>query len=339
MIEDTVRTGAYHAAIMRNKHLFEGKVVLDIGAGTGILSIFAAKAGARKVYAVEATAMASRAKQIIAANGLDDRIEVIRTMVEKLELEEKVDVIISEWMGYMLLREAMLDSVIKGREKWLKEGGVMFPSHASVYLAPIRMGHHARQQGQHDEAVEDWYGFVDETQSLYDLDLSCLNKQFEDETVDYFLQTSHWCELENHNLVGPATKINTLDLRSCSMDDIQELSSSWQLQVTAPGTEYIDGVVGYFDVDFDGSPQNPVEEKITLSTGPGPRAQQTHWGQMAFLMHPPLQSGAGAKIDGTSRIFKRGDNMRLLGMESDIKVTNADGSEGEQRKKVLWNVD
>ena len=53
MIKDTVRTESYKNAIMRNKHLFEGKVVLDVGCGTGILSIFAARAGARHVYAVD----------------------------------------------------------------------------------------------------------------------------------------------------------------------------------------------------------------------------------------------------------------------------------------------
>ena len=336
--EDQVRTGAYHAAIMRNKHLFKDKVVLDIGAGTGILSIFAAKAGARKVYAVEATAMAERAKLIIAANGLDGQIEVVRTMVEQLELEEKADVIISEWMGYMLLREAMLDSVVKGRDKWLKEGGVMFPSHANVYLAPIRWGTHERQSDQHDDAIEDWYGFVDETKALYDLDLNCLNEQFEEETKEYFLQTSHWCELEKHHMVGPATKINSLDLRSCSVDDIQELRSEFELSVTAPGTDHIQGMVGWFDVDFDGSDQNPVEEKITLTTGPGPRAEQTHWGQMAFLLHPPLPVSSGGKIKGSARIYKRGDNMRLLGMDSSLKVEKPDGSAGEARK-VKWNVD
>lgn len=53
MLKDTTRTKAYEMAITKNKELFEGKVVLDVGCGTGVLSIFAAKAGAKHVYAIE----------------------------------------------------------------------------------------------------------------------------------------------------------------------------------------------------------------------------------------------------------------------------------------------
>ena len=49
----------------------------------------------------------------------------------------QVDVIISEWMGYFLLRESMFDSVIVARDAWLKPGGAMFPSHAQLHMAPL----------------------------------------------------------------------------------------------------------------------------------------------------------------------------------------------------------
>ena len=58
MLMDEVRTSHYRNAILNNKHDFEGKIVMDVGAGSGILSLFAAQAGARKVYAVEASNMA-----------------------------------------------------------------------------------------------------------------------------------------------------------------------------------------------------------------------------------------------------------------------------------------
>mmetsp|Transcript_4523 Transcript_4523/g.601 ORF Transcript_4523/g.601 Transcript_4523/m.601 type:complete len:95 (-) Transcript_4523:763-1047(-) len=53
MIKDETRTGAYKNAILRNSYLFEGKTVLDIGCGTGILSFFAARAGAAHVYGID----------------------------------------------------------------------------------------------------------------------------------------------------------------------------------------------------------------------------------------------------------------------------------------------
>ena len=58
-----------------------------------------------------------------------------RGAVEDLELPEPVDIIVSEWMGYFLLRESMLDSVLVARDRWLKPGGVLFPSHATMYCA------------------------------------------------------------------------------------------------------------------------------------------------------------------------------------------------------------
>lgn len=72
MLKDEVRTMAYRNAIYRNRALFEGKVVLDIGCGTGILSMFAATAGARLVIGVDMSGIIEQAKVIVAANGLQD---------------------------------------------------------------------------------------------------------------------------------------------------------------------------------------------------------------------------------------------------------------------------
>lgn len=68
MLQDSVRTTAYQRAILENPADFQDKVVMDVGAGNGILSFFAAQAGARKVYAIEASNMVDCLKQVVRAS-------------------------------------------------------------------------------------------------------------------------------------------------------------------------------------------------------------------------------------------------------------------------------
>ena len=140
MVRDAARTEAYRRAVLDNAHLFKDKVVMDVGAGTGVLSLFAKQAGAKKVYAVEASGMTAVLKEIIELNDEEGVIEVVEGRAEEVDIGNvKVDVMISEWMGFYLLHESMLDSVILAREKHLDEDGIMFPSHATIYAAPVQM--------------------------------------------------------------------------------------------------------------------------------------------------------------------------------------------------------
>lgn len=120
MLKDVVRTKTYQNVIYKNSFLFKDKVVLDVGAGTGILSLFCAKVGAKHVYAIECSSMADTAQEIVKLNGFSDVITVIKGKVEEIDLPvPQVDIIISEWMGYFLLYENMLDTVLYARDKWL----------------------------------------------------------------------------------------------------------------------------------------------------------------------------------------------------------------------------
>uniref|UniRef100_A0A915LHM5 type I protein arginine methyltransferase n=1 Tax=Meloidogyne javanica TaxID=6303 RepID=A0A915LHM5_MELJA len=101
MMQDYTRTATYQRAIHENYLDFRDKVILDVGAGSGILSFFAAQVGAKRVYAVEASSMADSCKSLVSANALNEVIKVITGKIEEIELPESVDVIISEPMGYI----------------------------------------------------------------------------------------------------------------------------------------------------------------------------------------------------------------------------------------------
>ena len=135
MICDRVRTGAFRRAI--ESVVRPGDIVLDVGVGSGILSVFAARAGAARVYAVERTSAAVLARELAAANGVAEVVRVIHGDVTDVELPERVDVIVSEWLGGFGIDEGMLVPVIVARDRWLKPGGVMIPRLVMAWAALV----------------------------------------------------------------------------------------------------------------------------------------------------------------------------------------------------------
>ncbi|KAK2178955.1 hypothetical protein NP493_522g02001 [Ridgeia piscesae] len=136
MMQDYIRTSTYQRAMLDNTLDFQDKVVLDVGAGSGILSFFAIQAGAKKVYAIEASSIAQHCETLVQSNKMYNRIVVIAGKVEEVELPEMVDIIISEPMGYMLFNERMLETFLHAK-KWLKPGGKMFPTEGHLHIAPF----------------------------------------------------------------------------------------------------------------------------------------------------------------------------------------------------------
>lgn len=160
MLQDHVRTSIYQFAVYENKEDFRGKRVLDVGAGTGILSFFAAKAGASQVYAVEASGMALKAEKLAAGNGLQDIVTVVNKRVEEVTLDEKVDVLISEPLGIALVNERMIESYLVARDLLLKPGGKMYPDHAVLHASPFcdEALYNEQTQKANFWAAHDFYG-------------------------------------------------------------------------------------------------------------------------------------------------------------------------------------
>lgn len=138
MVRDHVRTDSFRRALFAA--VKEGDVVLDIGTGSGILSLFAAQAGASKVYAVDPSPVVGLAQELIALNNVQRTVEVVQERIEDVQLPVKVDVIVSEWLGVYGVDENMLGSVLLARDRWLKPGGRLIPGRVTAWLAPVLSG-------------------------------------------------------------------------------------------------------------------------------------------------------------------------------------------------------
>lgn len=281
MLQDLVRTTAYHDAVIRNRKDFEGKVVVDVGTGSGILAWFAVKAGAKKVYAIEASSAAERAAQLMVANGLSEKIIVIREPIESVTIPEKADVIISEPMGFMLVHERMLESYIIARDRFLRPGGKMYPSTGSIYIAPFSdAAIHADQRAK----ASFW-----NTNDFFGLDLSSLTSAALD---DHFSQPVVGF-IDPNTLLSSHTLAKKIDFEKDRADSLRCIDLQSEFVVSKTGLCH--GLAAWFDVAFDGS-----EERIVLDTGPN--SPGTHWYQCRILLREPIAVNEGQRLSATLRM-------------------------------------
>ncbi|GMI02953.1 hypothetical protein TrLO_g8761 [Triparma laevis f. longispina] len=334
MLSDTIRMASYHSAIVGNPDCFKDKIVMDVGTGSGILAVWAALAGARKVYAIEYTDMAKNAEQVMKANGVDHIVTVVQGAVEDIKLPEgtegNVDVIISEWMGYFLLRESMLDSLIRARDKYLKpKEGLMFPSHCDMFWAPVHDKEDRFQiQQEYHGSMGDWEEFVESTKQTYGVDMKCLEGNYEKEQNEYYLLSSKWSELPSEALLAEPVCVKSFDMATCTIEDSKGIlgadSAPFQFACESDATLEVSGFAGWFTSDFrsrsdpegkDAAPK--VDNPVVLTTAPGP---YTHWGQQVFYFKSPIMllSGEKTEIEGNIEMMRSKDNARLY----NVKVTH-----------------
>lgn len=158
---------------------------------------------------------------------------MIQGTIESVELPEQVDIIISEWMGYFLLRESMLDSVLHARDRFLAPGGALYPSHARLYLGPIRSGLARGRLADFQGAMEGWADFIADVRRYYDVKLDCLSDHFHDEQKQYYLQTSAWTDVHPAQLLGAATCFKSYDLLTVTP---AEIAAPLQVRSRPPGS-------------------------------------------------------------------------------------------------------
>ena len=274
IFQDGVTIPAFQQAILQNAHIFEGKVVLEVCSGLGLCSLFAAKAGAKRVIAIEAhPELAEASRHIAKSNGYDKVIEVVCGVpsdLTKLPGEDQVDIIVCLFMGYFLLYEARLPQLIEARDKWLKPGGLMFPDRAKMFVSLVQDSDHKRK---HYDYFDDVYGF----------DFSSLKEAAK---ADPVIQ-----ECDETALISSSTCILNLDLLRCSVSTCYEFSSKFKLRCRHEGP--LDAMVCWFEIWF-GAGHKP----ISFSTGP--ESTLTCWKQTLFF------------FQGTARRVKPGDEVNCM---------------------------
>uniref|UniRef100_A0ACD5UJV5 Uncharacterized protein n=1 Tax=Avena sativa TaxID=4498 RepID=A0ACD5UJV5_AVESA len=287
MLGDKVRTDAYRDALLGNPSLMKGATVLDVGCGTGILSLFAAKAGASKVVAVDGSAkMSSVATQIAKINGLlnDENtkveqncsphvISVVHTKAEELNHKIEIppngfDVLVSEWMGYCLLYESMLSSVIYARDHFLKPGGAILPDTATILGAGF---------GRGGTSLPFW-------ENVYGFDMSCIGKEVTGSSARFPLVDI----LPSQDIVTDTAVLHSFDLASMKESDM-DFTSSLELGLSGsdaavPGVTWCYGIVLWFDTGF--TDRFCKDKPIVLSTSPF--STPTHWSQTIFTFEEPI---------------------------------------------------
>ncbi|XP_036442269.1 protein arginine N-methyltransferase 3 [Colossoma macropomum] len=283
MLKDKVRTESYRDFICGNPDVFKDKVVLDVGCGTGILSMFAARAGAKKVIGVDQSEIIYQAMDIVRSNQLENTITLIKGRIEDVNLPvEKVDIIISEWMGYFLLFESMLDSVLFARDMYLAEGGSVYPNCCNISLAAVG------DTEKHRDRIAFW-------DDVFGFKMECMKKAVVPEAVVEVLKPE--------TVISEPAVIQTLDCNAVTISEL-EFTADFNLKITA--STHCTAVVGYFDIFFNRGCTN----KVMFSTSP--HCTKTHWKQTVFLLENPIPVQSGDKLPGRITVRKNRKDPRAL---------------------------
>ena len=280
MLGDATRMNAYRAAVEANVHLFKDKVVLDIGAGTGILSLLSAKAGAKRVFAVEASAMASDCRKTVEENGFGEVITVVNSKVEDIGDKlpgdvTKVDVIISEWMGLLLVQESVLDSVLWARDHFLAEDGVLFPSHARIYFCPASL---SKELAVWDDVL----GFKFEP----------LKRRAKEQLL---LTSPLRRTLSGDDLMATKPMLfKYFNLKTMQVSSVRSMRSTLPFTLKGP----FDAIAVWFDVRFaygtNSEDSGSGKDVIVLSTSP--TEPFTHWEQAVVVLPQTVPTPEGAVV-------------------------------------------
>jgi precorrin-6B methylase 2 len=267
MLHDERRTGDYLAALAAAVR--PNDVVLDIGTGSGVLALAAARAGARRVYAVEASDIAEVAQRVFAVNGVEDRVTLVPGWSRLTELPEQADLLVAEVIGNEPLEEEILETTLDARRRLLKPGARMIPHALTLMARPVLIPEaEVRQRAFGRSAVERW-------RSLYDIDFTPLLEAAipgPTHTITEGEVVAAWPP------VGPPVELATVDL--ATFDD-PSVHASTDLVVGPPG--HVNGIALTFRADlYEG-----ISHTLDPWTWPA-----SSWGTSVWVLPDPIEVGA-----------------------------------------------
>jgi len=231
---------------------------------------------------VDSSDIIHQATQIVKDNGFSTQITCIQGKMEEVTLPvSSVDIIISEWMGYFLLYESMLPTVLKARDKWLKPGGLIFPDQANLFIACIEDADYK------EEKIEYW-------NNVYGFNFSCIQSMaYREPLVD---------TVDAQVVTTTPSKLLSLNLNTCKVED---LTFSSEFCCVAQRNDFVHAFIAWFDITF-----SCCHKPVYFSTGP--HSKYTHWKQTVFYLRDTLSIVAGDKITGKLSVVPNAKNERDL---------------------------
>lgn len=224
-----------------------------------------------------------KAREIVEVNGMADKITLLQGKMEDVQLPfPKVDIILSEWMGYFLLYESMLDTVLYARDKYLVSGGLIFPDKATIFMAAIEDGDYK------DEKIGCTLGYPQSNSALLIASIVWDNVYGFDYTpLKYAALTEPLVDtVEMKACVTDPTMAFTIDLYTVTSTD---LAFSAPFTLDCRRSDFIHALIAWFDIEF-----TACHKPIKFSTGPHTR--YTHWKQTVFYLREVLTVEEGEQV-------------------------------------------
>lgn len=280
MLRDYVRMAAYRRAI--EKAVNKDTIAMDLGCGSGILSFFAASAGAKKIFAIERRPdIILLAKELAKANGLEEQIEFIEgasSQIGEEKLNPKPELLIAEILGNGILEENVLEFTIDARKRFLAPGANMIPAKLDIYFFAFDSGMILNRSQE-----------VEEFKDLYGYDFTILGQ---------VLCNKATTRMDRYNTMAYQTMTDPVMVKSLDFRTIEESSFAQRFELTALEDGKITSFCGYFKAHLD-------EETILTNS---PWAPPTHWTHLIYTLAAPRPVKKGETItmeviyDGALRV-------------------------------------